>query len=150
SQGAHETGFLSACVAVIALMNVALAGVLNVMTPALAHSYAMDGIAALRGRVWESCCRYVGLAILLSVVPILFGESIVNFAYGSDFSGTRSIVCTLAVNAIFRAVSGCIGRGLMVMGYAKWDFALNLAARMLPFAFGWWCINAFGALGAAA
>ena len=147
--GAKDTGILAACMGIIAIMNVALIGILNVLTPSLARAHAEGGMLALRQHVFRACRNYVGLALALASIPILFGGTLITLIYGPTYAGTHFIVSVLALNSVFGAVMACFGRGLIVIGRANLDFAFNLGTLIIVFTVGWWSTAVYGPLGAA-
>ncbi len=147
--GTDATAIWAACMSVISIMHIALAGILNVLTPNIAHAYAKGGAPGLRRYVFKSTFQYVGVALTLGSVPILFGETIVGLVYGPAYTGTSLIILVLACNAVLGAVTGAVGRGLMVLGHAKADFAVNVGTLVFIFTVGLWGAATWGPLGAA-
>jgi O-antigen/teichoic acid export membrane protein len=147
--GPQATGIWSACMSVIAFVGIALAGILNVLTPRIARARADGGAADFRRYINKACRNYAAFALLLACIPVVFGEKIISLVYGSAYSGTHLIISVLALNAVFGAVTGCFGRGLMVIGRANWDFFLNIGTLVIVFTFGWWSTEMYGPLGAA-
>lgn len=147
--GTDATAIWAACMSVISIMHIALAGILNVLTPNIANAYAKGGAPGLRRYVFKSTFQYVGVALTLGSVPILFGETIVGLVYGPAYTGTSLIILVLACNAVLGAVTGAVGRGLMVLGHAKADFAVNVGSLVFVFTVGLWGAANWGPLGAA-
>lgn len=147
--GSEATGIWSACMSVIAIINIALAGIMNVLTPRIARIYADGGIADFRPYIHKACINYVAFALVLTCIPVVFGDKLISIVYGSAYSGTQLIISVLALNAVFGAITFCFGRGLMVIGRTNWDFFFNVGTLILVFTFGWWSTQVYGALGAA-
>ncbi len=147
--GPQGTGVWAACMGIIAIIGIPLAGILNVLTPRIAKAQADGGINALRRYVHKSCINYVGFITIFACIPVLFGETLMAVIYGPVYGGNGLIIDVLALNTVFGAVTGCFGRGLMVIGRANWDFAFNVGTLFIVFTFGWWSIAVYGPLGAA-
>jgi O-antigen/teichoic acid export membrane protein len=147
--GPQDTGIWAACMGIIAIISIPLVGILNVLTPRIANAQAEGGVVALRRYVHKSCINYAAFMSVLAVIPIFFGEMLITVIYGSNYGGNFLIIDILALNTVFGAVTGCFGRGLMVIGRANWDFAFNVGTLFIVFTFGWWSITVYGPLGAA-
>jgi len=147
--GPEGTGVWAACMGIIAIISIPLVGILNVLTPRIAQAQADGGVIALRLYVHKSCINYVVFMSLLASIPVLLGGTLITVIYGPTYGGNDLIIDVLALNTIFGAVTGCFGRGLMVIGRANWDFAFNVSTLIIVFSFGWWSISVFGPMGAA-
>lgn len=147
--GSGATGLWAASMAIVSIVGTVLSGVLNVLTPRIAEAGASGGRVELRRFVLISSAKYVALAVVLSSVPLIAGERLLTSLYGVGYSGAYPVVVVLAVNGLAMAVSGCVGRGLIVAGRANWDFAVNVVAVVIVFTFGWWSTASYGPLGAA-
>lgn len=147
--GSKATGIWAACMSIISIVGVALGGILNVLTPNIARAHAEREFADFRRYIHNACINYVAFALALAYLPVFFGELLISMIYGSAYGDTNLIIGVLALNAIFGTVTGCFGRGLMVIGHAKWDFVFNVATLVFVFTFGWWSTSNYGVLGAA-
>jgi len=148
--GTQSTAVWAACMSIIGIMNMVLAGILNVLTPSMAKIFAEGDLKKFRRYVLRMCWNYVAVAIVLSIAPIIFGSSLITYVYGQSYDGAHPIIALLAANAIFGAVTGAAGRGLMVLGLSKEDFIVNIIVLSLVFTVGLWGTSRYGVVGAAA
>lgn len=149
SHGARTTALWAACMSIIGIMNIVLAGILNVLTTNMAQVFAGRTRKHFRSYAFRSCRNYVGIACLLSIVVAALGERLMVWVYGNAYAEAYPIVVILAINAVFGALIGGAGRGLMVAGGARADFLINAATLALALTAGWWASFSHGAFGAA-
>ncbi|HEX5473747.1 MAG TPA: glycosyltransferase [Vicinamibacterales bacterium] len=147
--GAAATGVWAACAAIVAVGNPVLIGLGNYVGPSIANTYAHRGSRALRRHVYRASLGFGGLLLPLAIALAIVGGRVVGVLYGAEFSGHGLAVALLAVNLLLMAAAFPLSRGLFMIGGARADALVNLAAVGVLFTFGLEAVRAYGVPGAA-
>ncbi len=149
SYGTEGCGVYAACMSIMAVANIPLGGVINLLTPKFASVYAEGDIGALRVYVKRASIAFTGFAFTLAGIPLLFGEKLLTFLYGPSYHDYGIMFEILALNICLSAPWICSSKGLLVIGRMEIDFMLNLIPVVVMLTLGRWSVDSYGAVGAA-
>jgi O-antigen/teichoic acid export membrane protein len=149
SHGAAATGVWAACSAVVAIGNPVLIGLGNYVGPSIANKYARHGVTGLRSHTYRAALAVGGLLLPLAIGLSCFGGRVVGGLYGAEFGGQGLAVSLLAINLLLMAAAFPLSRALFMIGGARADALVNLAAVGVLFTFGLAAVQAYGVPGAA-
>ncbi len=147
--GTASVGVWGACLGVLALVNVPLAGVQNFLGPKIANVYAADGIKALRRFAFRASL-VLGLVMgFLSCVLFILGGPLLVLFYGGKYSGNGFVVSILALGTVAASIAFAFSRALFAMERSDVDFRVNFIPVFILFTCGLLFVRSFGPLGAA-
>jgi O-antigen/teichoic acid export membrane protein len=147
--GAGATGVWAACSAIVAIGNPVLIGLGNYVAPSIANTYALHGATRLRSHTYRAALAVGGLLLPLTIGLSCFGDRVVRVLYGAEFGGQGLAVSLLATNLLLMAATFPVSRALFMIGGARADALVNLAAVGVLFTFGLAAVQAYGVPGAA-
>ena len=147
--GSASTGTWAACLGVAAIGNPLLLGMMSLVGPKMAHSYAQDGAMGLRRYVLKTCAVSSLVMAPFCVLLLVFGESVVVKLYGDKYAGNGLVVSALAINLVVTSVAFSVSRALFAMERADLDFAVSFVALAVLLTGGLWLVKSLGPLGAA-
>lgn len=147
--GAASAGVWGACCGVLALVNIPLLGLFNLLGPHIAKIYAEGGVTALRRFVFQSVAFIGAFMTLLCGALLLVGGPLLVLLYGRKYSGNEAVIVVLALNIIAAGMSFPLSRGLFILERADVDFKTNFVPLLILFTCGLWLVQGSGPLGAA-
>gem|GEM_PF-4488640 len=127
-------GQYGACAAVVMLVNPFVLGMLNVISPRVASSFATDGNRAVRLVVWRNLCFMVVVVTITLGALLLFGDTVVQFLFGDTYAGHQSVITYLAIAMIAETACKAPEHGLQAIhrpGLVAWINAVRLLATLL-------------------
>lgn len=143
------TALLGACLSLVGLANMFMAGLDSYLTPKAARSFAQRGLPGLMAVLWKSTLL---IAVLLGTMCVFFavaGEPLAAIVYKGKYVGAGPIVTLLALGVLVNSLGNSAGRGLWVLDRPREnllpDAALSLVALGVFFAL----VQSLGAVGAA-
>ena len=144
------TGIWAACVAIVALANPVLLGLINYVGPKIHNVYAASGTAAMKRTVHGASLLLTVFLLPIVLVLAFCGERIIVEIYGKAYGGTASVILLLGLNMLIFAVTYPFSRGLFSLGRAKADMMVNIVAVALLFTVGIALTKSHSLIGAAA
>ncbi len=147
--GAAATGLYSACLAVVALANPFLFGLLNLLTPKFVRTLRDEGEAGLRRAAFRDTLLIGAImgafAVLLTagggiIMPLLFP--------GEDFAGGRTILSILALSSAISALGAPATIALSATERGRAIAGLSFAICILGSAAVWLLLLQWGLFGA--
>lgn len=148
--GTAAAGEWAACMGVMALVNVPLAGLQNFIGPKISNAYAEGGTAGMGRLVIKTSAFLLVMMSLLVCVLFIAGDPMLSLFYGAKYEGSGLVVTVLALGVVAAASAFSFSRALFAMERADIDFKVNFVSLLMLFAFGIWLVRPFGPLGAAA
>ncbi len=147
--GTASAGEWGACLGVLALINVPLAGIQNFIGPKISNVYAKNGVSALRGFAFKTSILVGSIMSTLCCMLYLFGDPLMVFLYGTKYTGNGTVVFVLALSMVAASLAFAFSRALFVLERADIDFKVNIVPLVVLFTFGIWFVRSYGPLGAA-
>jgi len=147
--GTSSAGVWGACLGVLALASVPLAGVQNFLGPKIANVYADGGMLALRRFTLKTSVLLCFLMSILCGALLILGEPLLVLFYGEKYSGNGLVVFVLALSLVAASVAFSFSRALFAIERADIDFKVNFVPLLILFTFGLSFVRSYGPLGAA-
>ena len=147
--GTASVGVWGACLGVLALANVPLAGVQNFLGPKIANVYANGGMLALRRFALKTSALLSIVMSILCCALLILGEPLLVLFYGEKYSGNGVVVFVLALSLVAASVAFSFSRALFAIERADIDFKINFVPLLILFTFGLSFVRSYGPLGAA-
>ncbi len=147
--GIAATGIWAACVGVVAISTPIIAGLESLFGPVFSHSYAEDGVDAMRKNVLSFTKVYSGIVGAISCFVILFRDDLLLLFYGEKYSEYGLIVIPLALSLAFSPARIAASKSLVIVEKARLDFVTNSVSFVVFVVLGIWMTKEHGPLGAA-
>jgi len=147
--GTASAGEWGACLGVLGLVNVPLAGIQNFIGPKISNVYAKNGVIELRSFTFKISMLVGSIMSALCCVLYLFGDPLMVFLYGAKYTGNGTVVFVLALSLVAASLAFAFSRGLFALERADIDFKVNFVPLLILFTFGIWVVRSHGPLGAA-
>lgn len=147
--GTASAGVWGACLGVLAMANVPLAGVQNFLGPKIANVYANGGILMLRRFAIKASMLLCIVMSILCCALLILGEPLLVLFYGEKYSGNGVVVFVLALSLVASSVAFSFSRALFAIERADIDFKVNFIPFFILFTFGLSFVRSYGPLGAA-
>ncbi len=150
AHGTESTGLLAACMTLFGIAQTYLRGLGKYMGPQLAQAFAHGGLLAL-GQSLRRFVTYALLSIsLIASVLAIFGPSLIQYAYGEQYSGTGSIMSWLAFGCVLQTLDVVTGNSLLALRRAEHNFRADFWRFLATTGLACWLIPNWGVLGVAA
>ncbi len=143
------TALLGACLSLVGLANMFMAGLDSYLTPKAARSFAQRGLPGLTSVLWKSTAF---IAILLSVMCVFFavaGEPLAAIIYKGKYAGAGPIVTVLAVAVLINNLGNSAGRGLWILDRPRENLVPDAVLSVVTLAVFVVLVQPLGAFGAA-
>jgi O-antigen/teichoic acid export membrane protein len=147
--GTASVGVWGACLGVLALVNVPLAGVQNFLGPKIANVYAVGGVQALRRFTFKASLLLGIVMSFLCAVLFIIGNPLLVLFYGPKYSGNGLVVSLLALGLVAASLTFAFSRALFAIERADLDFKMNFIPLFILFTCGLWLVRSLGPIGAA-
>lgn len=148
-RGAYEAGLWGASATLVALGNVFILGLHNLLGPRMAAVYAASGPEALRTFVLQSTLAFAVPLAMLSVFIYFAGPLLLSLIYDEAYAPGAPVMFVLSVNLAMLGVASVFSRGLFAIERADLDFQVNFLPLVLLFAAGIPLVKGYGIKGAA-
>ena len=143
------TGLLAACISLIGLSSMFIAGVGSVLTPTAARAYAGEGAAGLRRVLAASAAVFVAVLGVFCVAVFFLGEALIVTVYGAGFAGGGTVCTVLAFNALITSLAIVAGNGFWALNRPRANLPADIVGALLTFIAAFALVPTLGALGAA-
>ncbi len=143
------TALLGACLSLVGLANMAMAGLDSYLTPKAARSFAQHGLPGLMAVLWKSSLL---IAVLLASMVVFFavaGGPLTEIVYKGKYVGAGPIVTLLALGVLVNNLGNSAGRGLWVLDRPRGNLLPDAALSIVTLAVFFALVHPLGALGAA-
>ena len=149
THGAVATGLLAACLTLVGIAQTFLRGLGKYMAPQLSVAYAEGGMGSLRSSL--RTFTVYSLIAMTAIGGLLFvaGEPLVQFVYGSSYSGTGAVMRTLAVGCWLQTTDVLVGNGLLALALSDRNFWADCGRFGTTVLLAFLLIPALGGLGVA-
>lgn len=147
--GIAATGIWAACVGVVAISTPMIAGLESLFGPVFSHSYAENGIDAMKKNVLSYTKVYSVIVGAISCFVILFRDDLLFLFYGKKYSEYGLIVIPLALSLAFSPARIAASKSLVIVEKARLDFVTNSVSFVVFIVVGIWMTKEHGPLGAA-
>ena len=108
-------GFYAACVSIVGLTNPILLGLTNVLLPRTTRAFGEGGHAGVRRASRESMLLMVGLTGVLTIVLVIFGQSMLRILYGADYAAYYYVIPLVAAATLINAANMAGDQGLVAI-----------------------------------
>jgi O-antigen/teichoic acid export membrane protein len=143
------TALLGACLSLVGLANMFMAGLESYLTPKTARSYAQGGMPGLMTVLWKSTLLIAFLLGAMCVFFALAGEPLAAMIYKNKYAGAGPIVTLLAIGVLINSLGNSAGRGLWVLDHPRGNLLPDAALSVVTLAVFFVLVQPFGAFGAA-
>jgi O-antigen/teichoic acid export membrane protein len=147
--GTSATGLLAACVTLVGVTNVFVAGLGKFITAKAAHAYTTGGLSSLRSVLATAAAV---LVVVLGGCFLLFtvaGDLIAQVVYGDKFAGCGVVTAVLAGAVLLRSLGNLTGQGLWAIDRPRANFLPDLCMSLVTLAVLVFLVQPLGVLGAA-
>jgi O-antigen/teichoic acid export membrane protein len=149
THGEAATGLMAACVSVINLAGMYVAGITSVLTPRAVRAFADGGLPELR----EVLRRTVGLFLVslggFCLLILLTGDLAARLLYGNRYEGTAAVLALLAVTMLINSLGITAGNGLWALNRPAANFAADVCTLAVTLTVVSLLVLPLGVLGAA-
>ncbi len=142
-------GQYGACMAVVMLVNPFVLGMLNVISPRVATSFATGGNPLVRAVVWRNLGFMVVVVTAALSALLLFGDSAVQFLFGAQYAGHQSVITFLAIAMIAETACKAPEHGLQAIHKPHCVAWINLVRLVVTLLLASQLVFTRGLLGAA-
>jgi O-antigen/teichoic acid export membrane protein len=148
-RGAYEAGLWGAGATLVALANIFILGLHNLLGPRMAAVFASSGAEALRSFVALSTMAFALPLSMLSLFLYFFGAQLLALIYEPSFAAAAEVQFILSLNLLALGIGSVFTRGLFAIERADLDFQVNFLPLVLLFAVGIPLVRGYGIKGAA-
>ncbi len=149
THGVEATGLLAACLTLVGVAQTFLRGLGKYMAPQMSVAYASGGRLELRKSIQTFLIFALLITTLIGTVLSLGGQTLVQFAYGSDYDGASQIMMWLGFGCILQTIDIVMGNGLLAITRSDRNFASDCARFAATAGLAFLLVPSLGPLGVA-
>lgn len=150
SHGDKGTGAFAACMSIVNLLNPLIIGFTNFFRPRIIKTHVDQGLEAMNRMILQSCALLLAPALALIGALFFFGENLVSFVYGGQFSGLGAAISLVSLSLIPTFLNAPIQLGALAINRPQLNPAFHAAGFAVTLLAGYPLVQALGVEGAAA
>ena len=148
-RGSADAGVLAACVSIVGIASMFMTGLAGFLVPRAAAAYAEGNVAALRRVLCVATLTYASALGIFAVVVAVRGESLLQLAFGSQYSGVGPVLIALALSMLAQSIGLTAGIGLWAMDRPQANLSADICTLIITLSLVFLLLPSLGVLGAA-